>query len=195
VTLIRTSNSVISASVSLGYDVSRIRIENALLEAAAATDLKDPYVYVTELGDYSVVYKIHGFLEDSNRFFSTTSLLNTQILDKLHENGIEIVSPSFMNQRRVDDINYIPRSVEKKDKKSMEKSPEELIFDKAIASEKLEIKKDYLKELEEKLESLKEELKEVDSAEEKEKLQAQFERNKDLKERLEKSIEEQSGKN
>ena len=66
VKLTRKTNTVISTSVSLGYDVSRTKIEEALKEAARATGLTDPYVYITNLGDFSVVYKIHGFLDDLN---------------------------------------------------------------------------------------------------------------------------------
>jgi small-conductance mechanosensitive channel len=111
VKLIRKTNTVISTSVSLGYDISREKIEKVLEDAANETGLSDPYVYITNLGDFSVVYKIHGFLEDSSKYFSTTSLLNAKVMDKLHAEKIEIVSPTFMNQRRVDEKEFIPKKV------------------------------------------------------------------------------------
>jgi small conductance mechanosensitive channel len=151
VKLTRKSNTVISTSVSLGYDVPRIHIEEALKAAANETGLKDPYVYITNLGDYSVVYKIHGFLADSNKFFSTNSLLNANVMDALHENHIEIVSPSFMNQRRIENKEFIPVSQaehEEPAEPADEASPEELIFDEAIKSEEVENKKEMLQKIE-----------------------------------------------
>jgi len=195
VKLTRKTNTVISASVSLGYDISRIKIEEALKEAAVATGLKDPYVYITELGDFSVVYKIHGFLDDSSKFFSTSSLLNAQVMDKLHEHKIEIVSPACMNQRRVDEKEFIPRQVIEKPETKVEKSPEELVFDEAIKSEKLEIKKDYLAEIDKKQESLKEGLKDAKDEQETEKIKATVKRYDDLKDRIRKNIEEQEKTN
>lgn len=191
VKLTRKSDTVISATVSLGYDVPRSKIEKALKEAAVSAGLTNPYVYITGLGDFSVGYKIHGFLEDSGKFFSTTSQLHAEVMDHLHREKIEIVSPSFMNQRRVDDHVYIPEQLTKEGDKTQERSPEELIFDEAIKSEKIEIKKDYLADIGKKLEQMKEELKSLKDEQEKEKLRSRIKRNEELKKRIEKSIEEQ----
>jgi small-conductance mechanosensitive channel len=190
VKLTRKTNTVISTSVSLGYDISRDKIEEALREAAIATGLKDPYIYITELGDFSVTYKIHGFLDDSSKFFSTSSLLNANVMDKLHEKKIEIVSPSFMNQRRVDEIEFIPRPMMKK-AETNEKSPEDLIFDEAIKSEKMQTKKDFLTELATKQEALKEQLKNCKDPQETETIKSTIKRNEDLTERITKNILEQ----
>ncbi|MGM0667906.1 MAG: mechanosensitive ion channel family protein, partial [Bacteroidota bacterium] len=132
VKLTRKTNTVISSSVSLGYDVPRTKIEEALKEAALATGLNDPYVYITDLGDFSVTYKVHGFLEDTGKFFSTRSLLNAKVMDLLHRNRIEIVSPTFRNSRSVDDRQFIPEYHAEKKKVEKEVSPEELVFDEAI---------------------------------------------------------------
>lgn len=82
---------MISTTVSLGYDVPHNNIEQALKESVTEAGLSDPYVYITQLGDYSVVYKINGFLEDSRKFFSANSLLNAKVMDLLHQKEIEIV--------------------------------------------------------------------------------------------------------
>ncbi|MBN1132232.1 MAG: mechanosensitive ion channel [Bacteroidales bacterium] len=192
VKLTRQNNTVISTSVSLGYDVSRTLIEEALKEAAIATGLADPYVYITELGDYSVVYKIHGFLEDSGKFFSTGSLLNGKVMDMLHEKGIEIVSPSFMNQRKVEKKMFIPEHRLKENKVVDEIAPEELIFDEAIKSGEIQKKKDILKRLNEKKLSMKERLKGTRGSEEAEEIKAYIARIDKLKEKIELSIKEQS---
>ncbi|GET29300.1 hypothetical protein SD074_15020 [Prolixibacter sp. SD074] len=191
VKLTRKTNTVISTSVSLGYDISREKIEEALREAANETGLSDPYVYITSLGDFSVVYKIHGFLEESGKYFSTSSLLNAKVMDKLHAEKIEIVSPTFMNQRRVDEKEFIPKQVVRKTEPVDEKSPEDLIFDEAIKSEKLETKKDYLKEIDKKQVALKEKLKDLKDDKEIEKIKSTINRNNEMKERIEKSIKEQ----
>lgn len=190
VKLIRSTNTVISTSVSLGYDVPRGKIEEALKEAALDTGLTDPYVYITNLGDFSVVYKIHGFLKDSSKFFSTSSQLNAMVMDKLHEKNIEIVSPTFMNQRRTDEKQFIPEKTVDEPQPEEKSTPEELVFDEAIKSEKIEKKKDYLKEIEKKQEQLKAQLKETEEATEKEKIKTTLEKNAATKEKIETNIEE-----
>jgi len=194
VKLTRKNNTVISCSVSLAYDISRSQIEKALKEAALATGLTDPYVYITSLGDYSVVYKIHGFLEDSSKFFSTTSLLHSKVMDKLHEEKIEIVSPTFMNQRRADDRVFVPKGKIKEVEKTNSRAPEDLIFDEAIKSEKIEIKKDYIQKIEKKQEELKEGLKNTKDEKEIEEIKSRIKKNEELKEKIAKNIEEQKNK-
>lgn len=195
VKLTRTTNTVISTSISLGYDVPRRKIEDCLVRAAQTTGLTDPYVYITELGDFAVTYKIHGFLKDSSKFFSTTSLLNGHVMDALHEEGIEIVSPSFMNQRAVDTKEFIPKIQTKHTDEEERISPEELIFDKAIQSAEIEKKKEYLKDIVEKKTNLKERLKEAKEEKETEKLKTSIERLEEVKERIEQHIAEQIKEN
>jgi small-conductance mechanosensitive channel len=195
VKLTRQTNTVISTSVSLGYDIPRTRIQKALIDAALAAGLKNPYVYINQLGDFSVVYEIHGFLDDSGKFFSTRSLLNSEVMDKLHENGIEIPSPSFMNQRRIDDRVFIPDMNIKEKTVETPENPEQLVFDEAIKSEKTEQKKEALKEIENKIEKRKQAIKEATNSEEAEKHKKAVDRYEQLKEALEKSIKDQLDQN
>jgi len=194
VKLTRKSNTVISTTVSLGYDVSRVKIEQALVDAAKQTGLKDPYVYILSLEDFSVVYKIHGFLEDSSKYFSTSSLLNAKVMDLLHEKKIEIVSPTFMNQRKVDETAFIPKQIVEPEKEKTTATPEEMVFDEAIEAEKIENKKDYLKKLREKKGKLKEALKEQVASSDKEKIKKDIERLEGLEKRIEESIKENQKK-
>ncbi|MEE4215198.1 MAG: mechanosensitive ion channel domain-containing protein [Bacteroidales bacterium] len=194
VKLTRKTNTVISSSVSLGYDVSRSIIEEALKEAALATGLNDPYVYITDLGDFSVTYKVHGFLEDTGKFFTTRSLLNAKVMDLLHKNKIEIVSPTFMNQRRVDEQQFIPEyHAEKKDVEE-EVSPEELVFDEAIKSEEEEKKKELLNKMIARKDELKAKIKETKDKEEIEKYKNTIERLKGYIEKMEENIAEEHKK-
>jgi hypothetical protein len=76
-------------------------------------------------------------------------------LDTLHNQGIEIVSPTFMNQRKIsEDKKIIPVFVEKTDKKNAVEA-EDIVFDKAEQAEKEEQRKqkivDDIKNLEIKL--------------------------------------------
>ncbi len=189
VKLTKKSNTIISTSVSLGYDVSRKKIEKALIDAAISVGLKEPYVYIKSLGDFSIVYKIHGFLEDSNKFFSATSLLNAKVIDELHAQKIEIVSPNFMNQRRVDEQTFIPKQLIIEDQPSNSKLPEELIFEEAIESEKIEIKKDRVEIIEQEQKELKKELKKVKDKDEVEKIKAEISKKEEIKEDIEEDIE------
>jgi small-conductance mechanosensitive channel len=194
VKLTRKTDTVISTSVSLGYDIPRTTIEESLKEAAVLTGLSDPYVYITNLGDYSVLYKIHGFLEDSNKYFSTNSLLNANVMDVLHKKKIEIVSPTFMNQRNANEKTFIPIKVGKKEIVNDNKIPEELIFDEAIKSENIESKKDQLEELSKQKKLLNEKRKNLKNEGDIQKNELSIQHIDELKAKIEKSIEEQNKK-
>ncbi|MDA3911600.1 MAG: mechanosensitive ion channel, partial [Bacteroidales bacterium] len=194
VKLTRKTDSVISTSVSLGYDIPRTKIEESLKEAAISTGLKDPYVYITNLGDYSVVYKIHGFLDESSKYFSTNSLLNANVMDVLHKKKIEIVSPTFMNQRNANEKAFIPQEILKNEISNNEQIPEDLVFDKAIKSEKIEKKKDQLEELNKQQELLSEKQKDLKNKDDIKKNELSIENIDKQKEKVEKSIEKNNEK-
>jgi small-conductance mechanosensitive channel len=99
VTVIRTSGTIVSAEVSIGYDIAHARVERLLLDAAVAAGLAEPFVHITSLGDFSVGYRVAGFLSDVRRILSTRSRLRACAIDALHGDGVEIVSPTFMNTR------------------------------------------------------------------------------------------------
>ena len=99
VKVVRASGTVISATLSLGYDVPQDQVRDLLEGAAGDIGLTDVYVHLEVLGDFSVTYKVAGFLQDVERVITTRSRLRSAALDALHEAGVEIVSPTFMNQR------------------------------------------------------------------------------------------------
>ena len=97
-----SNGTLISCTVSLGYDVPSQTVENALVRAAVAIELENPFVQIIELGDFSINYKISGVLRDvSNRVITARSELRKMVIDFLHSENIEIVSPTFMNQRQI----------------------------------------------------------------------------------------------
>ena len=99
VTVTRSSGTLVSTTLSLGYDVDRTEVEACLLQAAAAAGLADAVVHLLSLGDFSVTYRVAGFLEDVTRLVTVRARLNARVMDALHQAGVEIVSPSFMNTR------------------------------------------------------------------------------------------------
>ncbi len=101
VTVIRTTNTLITSEVSLGYDVPHLLVENILMKAATEAGLDDPFVRILSLGDFSITYQCAGMLNGVKNLLAARSRLRGKMLDLLHGEGIEIVSPAFMNQRRL----------------------------------------------------------------------------------------------
>ncbi|MFH1374774.1 MAG: mechanosensitive ion channel domain-containing protein [bacterium] len=157
VKVIRSSGTLVRADVSLGYDVSRVVVERVLLEAATDAELEEPFVYVMELGDFSVTYRIAGLLTEVRSLLSTRSRLHEMMLDRLHAAGIEIVSPNFMYQRVLDkDVRFIAKPAPKKAAvEPMKPPPEAVVFDKADEAESLEKLREQQEELHKELNELK----------------------------------------
>jgi small conductance mechanosensitive channel len=135
-TVIRASGTIVSATVSLGYDVPRGRVEELLCDAAREVEITEPFVKIIELGDFSVTYRVAGLLADVKKLLSTRSRLRGHMLDRLHGGGVEIVSPTFMNTRAFPlDARFVPRRGEAAPRS--ESAPvgaptiEEVAFDKA----------------------------------------------------------------
>ena len=136
VTVMHNDGTVISTELSLGYDVDHSIVEPILIKAALDSGLENPFVYIESLGDFSIVYKVHGLVKELTAMLSARSRLNSSLLDALHHANIEIVSPSFMNQRQVTETVFIPK--ERAVKVSSEQKPEDVVFDKAEKAEKLD---------------------------------------------------------
>jgi small-conductance mechanosensitive channel len=129
--VVRASGSIITAEVSLGYDTSHDRVAEILCGAAAAAGLKDGFVQVRELGDFSITYRVAGLLEDIQSLISARSALRIAMLDALHGEGIEIVSPNFMNTRTVGEEQKFVAAPSGKRSQLLQPSAEQVAFDKA----------------------------------------------------------------
>ena len=153
VKVVRSSGTMITASLSLGYDVAHRRIERLLKQAAEDVDLKEPFVQVVELGDFSVTYKVSGLLEDVKQIITARSNLRRSVLDSLHGDGVEIVSPTFMNQRQIKpDVAVIPPDREEladAGAAADDGRPEQRVFDKAEEAESLDALNQRIEDLEE----------------------------------------------
>ena len=144
VRVIRSSGTVISATVSLGYDIPHHKIEEILLKAAADIGLKDPFVQILDLGDFSVNYRIAGLLEEAKKLLAFRSRLRAGILDSLHAGGVEIVSPDFRNVRNFEmDKSFIPTAVRIKKDLPQDAAPVDVVYDKAeVAASKSALEKE-----------------------------------------------------
>lgn len=152
VTTTRSSGTIISANVSLGYDIHHSQVEVCLLRAAKNAGLDDAFVHILELGDFSITYRVSGLLSEVKRLITVRSQLYQHMLDSLHADGIEIMSPSIMNQRRLpDDEKVIPEKfLRRVSQKKVE--AEDIAFDKAEAAAELEARRAELENIIDELE-------------------------------------------
>ena len=138
VSIVRTSGTIIETTLSLGYDVPHARAEELLAQAAKAAELEDAFVQILELGNFSITYRVSGFLSETKRLVSAGSVLRRAVLDTLHQGGIEIASPSIMLQRplaRGDRL--IPESTSASAPSKAQSAPEDIAFDKAEQAERI----------------------------------------------------------
>lgn len=185
----RQSGTIISVECSLGYDVNRLKIEETLHKAAEKSGLIEPFVHIISLGDFSIVYRIHGLLENVKSIFSAKSQLTGHVIDELHNAGIEIVSPNFVNQKQVGEAIFIPEGYRTKKVIVPDEVPESIIFDKAEEAEDIEKKKEKLAAVEDKIKAESERLKEIEDQDLKQKLVEKIEKTKAIKENLEDRID------
>lgn len=173
VSVVRASGAIIAVDLSLGYELHHSTVEAHLLDAAARCKLQEPFVQVIALGDYSVTYRIAGLLTEVKSMLTARSNLHKAVMDSLHENGIEIVSPAFMNQRpQADGVHMIPAGPRPADNATETGSaPEAMLFDKA---EEAETELKSREAMEQQLVQLKEQLAAAEG-EQKEKLKVRIE--------------------
>lgn len=144
VEVVSKSGAIISSTLSLGYDIHYSRIEALLISAAQACNLTDPFVQVIELGNDAITYRVSGLLADVKSMLTTRSLLHRAILDALHNDAVEIVSPAFVNQRRLDDNVKIVPGFAIKASAETSSNAEAIVFDKAEKAEQHEVTENRL---------------------------------------------------
>lgn len=154
--VVRASGSIITAEVSLGYDVSHQHAKNALLSAAESSGLTDCFVHVRELGDFAVTYRVAGLLEDIRSLISAKSSLLTAMLDALTREDIEVVSPNFMNTRQLAaEHRVLPARTRPNSQKAAPTLVEDVAFDKAEDAASVEKIREALRDTEKELAALK----------------------------------------
>lgn len=180
VTVIRSSGTIISANLSLGYDHSHGKIEALLVQAAIEASLEEPFVEIIELDDFSIAYRVSGLLSEVKSMISSRSRLHANILDILHQANIEIMSPNFVNNRQIADQppaiptieSHTATNSDDANELTDDKLPENIIFDKAEEAEQKEFK---VHDLSEQINHLKSQLKDS-SGDDKKSLQGRIDK-------------------
>ena len=143
VKVVDQTGTLVSAEVSIGYEVHREAVRVKLREAADRVGLTDPFVQILALGNYAVEYRVTGFLADVGKIVSKRTELKGAVLDVLHDAHIEIMTPSVMHQRPLNE-NVIPT----RDPSIVGPAPgraEELMFDKAEIAARIERFRDQIR--------------------------------------------------
>lgn len=199
----RSGGTFVSAKLSLGYDVPHAEAERLLVAAAEACELEEPFVMVNEILDHAIEYEVFGLLKDTKYLLTSRSALRKAVLDSLHGEGVEVLSPQFVNRREFDPSQrFIPEPASAADadgtasgqmgsgvaaddegaaeaSKPGDTSAEELAFDKAEEAESIERLKGLRDRLIREREELQSELKEAKDRDEKEELRRRAETHKD----------------
>lgn len=90
---------IIYTSVTIGYDVPRKDVEEALLAAAIRCHMirKNPKPFVLEqsLNDFHIEYQLNAYTAEANRQAAVYSDIRKHVIDVFNEQGIEIMSPNY----------------------------------------------------------------------------------------------------
>lgn len=198
VKVIRSSGTIITAEVSLGYDVPHNKVEQLLLAAAEEAGLTDAFVLIMKLGDFSITYRAAGMLDEVKRVISARSRLREAMLDKLHEGGIEIVSPNVMSTRSIPPGKIIAPDKRKKEaepqkESSVQATPETMAFDKADEAESAQKLQERIEAIDKQIAELNNKLKSA-AKEDGESLHQSLAELEKIKERITKILQEKADK-
>ncbi len=170
VKVIKKAETIISITLSLGYDIPRTKIEEVLKLAVRKlsdskedVELENSVVHILELGDYAITYRVSAMLKNVNKLITVRSLLRCYIVDELHAAKIEIVSPSFSYSRDVSQQKqFIPPKHNVKATGDEEKDLEDVSQTKSQRIGKIQDFRDKQDALEKEVEELKIQLKDAD---------------------------------
>ncbi len=144
-TVVQRSGTIVSTTVTLGYDVPHPKATAAMLEAAERIGLSNPFVRIEALGNFSVSYKVAGVLTDVMRLLETFSQLRKSVLNSLHAAGIEIVSPNLMSSRAFSPTKkFVPEPSSETDSYEPIRG-DEIVFDEASAAAERENQRETIR--------------------------------------------------
>ncbi len=190
---LRNSGTVISTNVSLGYNEDITTIKKAMIKAAEKAGLEKPWISIISLNDFSVSYRVNGLLTDLDFLVSKRSALNEAVINELHAAGVEIVSPAFQNIRTHSPVTKFIPEAKSHLTEHVQASPDELLFDKALAAETLDKLKTGFDRIDAEVAKLKDGIKDIDEAE-KEEIKDRIRKLEDSKERIKDEIEKREMK-
>jgi small-conductance mechanosensitive channel len=98
-TFARSKGLILHTKVGIGYETPWRQVEAMLRLAAERTPglLREPppFILLTELGDFAVVYELNVHCEDPRDMFPIRSALHRNILDVFNEYGVQIMTPAY----------------------------------------------------------------------------------------------------
>jgi len=101
-----------NCSITVGHELPSEKVERAMLEAAAEVEgvLKEPkpYVWVTNLLNFSVEYTLYVFISQIRMLPVIDSNLKRTVLDVCRKQGIDLATPNLIQS--VDGKNNTPYS-------------------------------------------------------------------------------------
>jgi small-conductance mechanosensitive channel len=90
---------ILHTTVTIGYDVPWVKVHEALVSAAVATegviDEPAPFVLQTALNDFHVAYELNAYTRTPGAMSGIYSELHRNVQDRFGEAGIEILSPAY----------------------------------------------------------------------------------------------------
>ena len=89
-----------NCAITVGYEVPSEKVETALLEAATKAEgvLKEPkpYVWITNLHNFSVEYTLYVFISQIRMLPTIDSNLKRTVLAVCREHGIDLSTPNLI---------------------------------------------------------------------------------------------------
>ena len=159
VKVVRSTGTIVSVSLSLGYDVALRKVEPLLIEAVEAVGIERAFVRVHDLLDHAVVYRVSGWLEDVSELPFTGARMRASILNRLHGAGIEIASPSLMGQRPMPaDAPIVPEPQVPSPAAESTSTAETMAFDKAERAARVTELHNEVAALDDQIEALQQEI-------------------------------------
>ncbi|MDW3176104.1 MAG: mechanosensitive ion channel [Acidimicrobiia bacterium] len=155
VRVVRSSGTIVSVHLSIGYDVSHHVLDDLFVAAAKDVGLVDPFVQMLDLGDHSITYRVAGFLEDPKTMLACRSNLRMAIVDTLSDAGIEIMSPTYIARRAVNNDPLIAAERSPSASARFRRTSEDRVFDKAERAGRLETARADLAAANEELDALR----------------------------------------
>ena len=131
VQVVDQSGTLISADVSIGYDVHRQSIREQLLLAAEDAELTESFTQILELGNFAVAYRVSGLLQDVSKLVSKKTELRARVIDRLHAAHIEVMTPNVMEQRPLNKAQLPHTQTSNQSGDFVSGKAERIMFDKA----------------------------------------------------------------
>jgi len=159
-------NPYIYAEFGLGYGTNKELIKKVLVKAAEKVGLKKPAVSIKMAENFTTLYRIGGFLDDTTNYFTQIYILREACIDFLHQSNIEVASPSLIDIRMLDASTQHLHTPKKVVVGNENLEAQEEIFQDAAKKKEKEIQlKTSIKEAHKEIEELEKELSKMNKVE------------------------------